>query len=177
MLPDAATRVRQRIARLLEDRGQTQRALARALGHGDQWASNLLSGRSQLTWDDLDKVAAFLRVPPGEIVRVSDEAWELSPTEMRVVRALRMLPPSIREHLVTLADYLIGTTPEEIELLRKIRQLKPEEIQTFERWIGVTLLRLGDGSTSGSRADLVERGTRPAEKTPRIHEPKPKSRP
>ena len=139
--PDAATRVRQRIARLLDDRGHTQRALAKALGHGDQWASNLLSGRSQLTWDDLDKVARFLNVPPSEIVRMSEDAWELSPTEMRTVRALRMLPPAVRDHLVTLADFLIGATPPEVDLLVQIRALDAEEQAQLQHWLDVVLLR------------------------------------
>ncbi len=152
--PDAATRVRQRIARLLEDRGYTQRALAKAVGHGDQWASNLLSGRSLLTWEDLDKVAKFLRVPPSEIVRVSEDAWELTPTEMRVVRALRMLPPAVRDHLVTLADYLIGATPDEVELLKRVRQLTPAELRRIEHWIDVTLLAQGSDPGLATHADL-----------------------
>src|SRR3990167_7636436 len=133
--PDAATRVRQRIARLLDDRGHTQRAFAQALGHGDQWASNLLSGRSQLSWDDLDRTAQFFGVPPGEIVRVSDEPWELSPTEMRLVRALRMLPPTVRDHLVTLADYLIGVVPEEIDRLTMMRELNADDLRVVDQWI------------------------------------------
>ena len=108
---DAPARVRQRIARLLEDRGRTQRALAHHLGHGDQWVSNLMAGRHVLSLKELDRVADFFNVPPGEIVRVADEPWELTPTEMRVVRALRMLPPAIRDHLVTLADTWFGPPP------------------------------------------------------------------
>lgn len=153
--PDAPTRVRQRIARLLDDRGLTQRALARALEHGDQWASNLLSGRQQLAWEDVDKVAKFLRVPPSELVRVSDDAWELTPTEMRVVRALRMLPPTIRDHLVTLADYLIGATPDEVNLLKRIRQLDADELRQIEHWIDVTLLQPGVQPALAGPSDLA----------------------
>lgn len=140
MNPDARTRVRQRIVRLLEDRGKTQRAFAKALGHGDQWASNLLSGRFSLSLEDFDSAAKFLGVPASELVRVSDEPWELSPTEMRVVRALRMLPPAVRDHLVMLTDYLIGATPDEVELLKRVRQLTTEELRQIEHWIDVTLL-------------------------------------
>ena len=161
--PDAATRVRQRIARLLDDRGHTQRALAKALGHGDQWASNLLSGRSQLTWDDLDKVARFLNVPPSEIVRASDDAWELTPTEMRTVRALRMLPPVVRDHLVMLADYLIGATPDEVELLKRVRRLEPEQLRRIEHYMDVELLRADTAPSQASHVDLqATTATRPA---------------
>lgn len=132
---DARTRVRQRIKRLLEDRGQTNRAFAKWLGHQDQWVSNLLAGRFALSLDELDRVALFFRVPPGEIVRVSDEPWELAPTEMRVVRALRMLPPAVRDHLVTLADYLVGATPEEVEILKGVRALSDEDVEVMTNWM------------------------------------------
>lgn len=135
MATDARTRVRQRIKRLLEDRGQTQRAFAKWLGHGDQWASGLFRGDFALSLEDLDRVALFFRVPPSEIVRVSEDPWELSPTEMRVVRALRMLPPAVRDHLVTLADYLIGATPEEVELLKKVRMISDEDVRVLENWL------------------------------------------
>ena len=157
LLPDvdARTRVRQRIRQLLEDRGQTNRALGKWLGHGDQWVSNLLAGRFALSLDEIDRVAAFLNVPPSEIIRLSDDPWELNPTEMRVVRALRMLPPVIRDHLVTLADYLIGATPEEVNLLRQIRQLTADELRMIEHWIDVTLLAQGTEPALAVPADLL----------------------
>lgn len=138
-IPDAKTRVRQRIKRLLEDRGATQRQLAQWLGHGDQWVSNLLAGRHALSLSELDRVAAFFKVPPGEIVRMSEEPWELSPSEMRMMRALRMLPEVVRDHLVTLADYLIGATPDEVEHLKTYRDLSAENQRTVERWTDVLL--------------------------------------
>lgn len=138
-MTDPRTRIRQRIKRLLEDRHRTQRQLAKWLGHGDQWASGLLSGKTPLMLDELDRVALFFRVPPGEIVRISDEPWELAPTEMRVVRALRMLPPAVRDHLVTLADYLIGATPEEVELLKKVRLISDEDVRVMENWLNLRI--------------------------------------
>ena len=130
----ARTRIRQRIRRLLEDRGKTNRALAQWLGHGDQWVSNLLAGRFALSLDELDRVAQFLSVPPSEIVRVSDDPWELSPTEMRAVRALRMLPEHIRDHEVEHLDYLIGVTPEESDHLVEYRELNEKNQRILARW-------------------------------------------
>lgn len=132
--PDARTRIRQRIRRLLEDRGKTNRALAQWLGHGDQWVSNLLAGRFPLSLDELDRVAKFLNVPPSEIVRESDDPWELTPTEMRAIRALRMLPPHIRDHEVEHLDYLIGATPEESQHLVTYRELTQRNQAILERW-------------------------------------------
>ena len=137
---NARERVRLRIKRLLEERGKTQRMFAKALEHGDQWASNFLRGEFALSLDQLDAAAAFLGVPPSELVRQGEDAWELSPSEMRVVRALRMLPPPVREHMVTLTDYLVGTTPDEVELLRRIRNLGIENLHVVEQWIDLKLL-------------------------------------
>lgn len=128
------TRVRQRIKRLLEDRGRTQREFAQWLGHGDQWASNLLRGEFTLSLDEIDRVAAFLNVPPGELVRVSDEPWELTPTEMRVVRALRMLPPPVRDTFAQLADWTIGVLPDELDLLMIIRRLDDDGRRALTHW-------------------------------------------
>lgn len=152
--PDAPTRVRQRITRLLEERGLTNRALAKVIGHTDQWVSNLLAGRMLLSLRDLDAIAKALNVPPGEIVRVADEPWELSPTEMRVVRALRMLPPAVRDHLMLLADYLIGATPDEVELLKRVRQLTPDQLRRIEHYMDVELLRQDTAPSLASHADL-----------------------
>ena len=155
-VPDAKTRLRQRIARLLEDRGKTQRALAVHLGHGDQWASNLMSGRHALAWTDLDRVAQFLRVPPSELVRLSDDPWELTPTEMRVVRAMRMLPPPVRDHFATMIDYTVGSTPDEIQLLTRLRELTPENLDVVEHWIDLKRFEQAHGQTGEGRAEPPE---------------------
>jgi transcriptional regulator with XRE-family HTH domain len=134
-MADARTRIRHRIRHLLEQRGQTNRAFAKWLGHGDQWASNLLAGRFPLSLDELDRAAAFLNVPPSDLIRVSeDEGYELSPSERRVVQAMRALPPPVRDHLMLLADYLVGVTPAEVELLATIRKLEVDELQLVMRW-------------------------------------------
>src|SRR3990167_100347 len=147
----ARTRVRLRIKHLLEERGKTQRLFAKALGHGDQWASNFLRGEFALSLDQIDAAAAFLGVPPSELVREGGDPWELSPSEMRVVRAMRMLPPPVRDHLVTLADYLIGVTPEEVELLNRIRTLTADNLQVVDRWIEMKLFEQARGPAAPDR--------------------------
>ena len=147
----ARTRVRLRIKRLLEERGKTQRMFAKALDHGDQWASNFLRGEFALSLDQIDAAAAFLGVPPSELVREGGDPWELSPSEMRVVRAMRMLPPPVRDHLVTLADYLIGVTPEEVELLNRIRTLTADNLQVVDRWIEMKLFEQARGPAAPDR--------------------------
>ncbi len=135
MAPDVRTRVRLRLKALLEKRGQTNRAFAHWLGHGDQWASNLLAGRFTLSLDELDRAAAFLNVPPSDLVKTTDaDGVELSPSERRVVEAMRTLPIPVRDHLMLLADYLVGVTPNEVELLATIRKLSATEQQRVAHW-------------------------------------------
>lgn len=177
-MPDSAPiRVRQRIKRLLEDRGRTQRDFAQWVGHGDQWASNLLRGEFALSMDDLDRAASFFNVPPSEIVRVSEDPWELSPTEMRVVRALRMLPPPIRDHVAETIDYMIGAYPDEAELLSDIRALNPDNHATLKRW--VDSLRRGQERelTAGELDVLLREVEPPAAPGPRNRRGRMKAKP
>lgn len=167
-LAPARTRVRQRIRRLLEDRGKTGRALGKYLGHTDQWVSNLLAGRFPLKLDELDQVAAFFEVPPSEIVRSATEPWELMPTEMRVVRALRMLPPIIRDHLAELTDYLVGATPDDITLLRRIRQLSSEDLRKIEHWLDLVLLTPSARPETAIPLDLMPTAAPPLRRVSRI---------
>lgn len=125
---DVRTRIRQRIKRLLDDRGLKQRVFAVRMGHSEQWVSNLLRGDFTLTMDDLDRAADALKVPPSEIVRLHDDPWELTPTEMRAIRAIRMLPIAIRDHAVTMLDYTVGVWPDEADLLVEIRALGEEGV-------------------------------------------------
>jgi len=140
MPTDARSRVRQRIKWLLEKRGQTGRAFGEWMGHKDQWVSNLLAGRFALSLDEIDRAASFLNIPPSDLIRVSDDdGYELSPSERRVVSAMRMLPAPVRDHLMLLADYLVGVTPAEVELLAQLRKLTPDEIRQVTHWTDVTL--------------------------------------
>lgn len=147
-------RVRARIEALLEERGMPQRTFAKHLGHGDQWASNLLNRRQTLTMADLDGVADVLGVTTSDLVRRSSDPYELSALESRVVRALRLLPDVIRQHLATLTDYLVGATPAEVVLLHKLRQLDADGLRRIEHFADVTLLKAGIDPAQANLRDL-----------------------
>lgn len=164
---NAAQRVGARIKRRLEELGMTSRAFGRALGHKDAWVSNLLSGKFALSLNELDQVARVLRLPAGELVRESEEGWDLAPTEMRIVRALRLLPVSVREHMMYLADYLVGVVPDEIDMIKKIRALDGKELEKLQHWVDVTLLRLHPEPAPAATLDLGPTLTRPDGPTPR----------
>lgn len=161
----ARERVRLRLKDLLAEHNIDQRTFGKKLGRQrpDQYAWSILSGRAPLALDDLDVAAHVARTTPGELVRgLDEEAWILSPTEMRTVRALRALPPAIRDHLVTLADYLRGVAPEEIELLQRYRQLDPEEQERLVHGLEVLWLTRLDGPGTRSISDRLQKagGTR-----------------
>lgn len=166
---NAARRVSARIKQRLEELGTTNRAFGQSLGRNDAWVSSLLSNKFDLLLRELDRVASVLRLPAGELVRFSDEAWDLTPTEMRVVRSLRMLPPVVRDHIMLLADYLVGATPPEIEFLQRVRRLEDEDRRRIVHWVDVSLgaspttaRPLGPEETSVERAGraLRPRGRR-----------------
>lgn len=136
---NAAARVSRRITERLKERGLTGRALAQRLSHGDGWISGIKLGKWALGLDELDEAAEFLGLTPSDLVRKDGGLWELQPTEQRLVRALRALPPILRDHLVTLAEYLMGVAPDELEMLIAYRQLSPDERRRIQH--GVDVLR------------------------------------
>jgi transcriptional regulator with XRE-family HTH domain len=173
MSSHARTRVRQRIKALLEQRGQTNRAFAQWLGHKDQWASNLLAGRFALSLDEIDRAAAFLNVPPSDLVKVDDaDGVELSPSERRVVNAMRMLPLPVRDHLMLLADYLVGVTPAEVELLATLRKLSATELRRVAHWADVQALGRGTGPVQVDPDGPAQEAAPPAQPARRTRAPK-----
>lgn len=141
---NAAVRVRKRLRNLLTDKGITNRKFGKDLGHGDQWVSNLLAGRFALSLEDLDEAARLVQALPSELVRRDDEeAWILTPSEMRLLRATRQLPQAIRDHLRVLAEYLMGVAPEEIDLLTEFRLLEASDQERVRQ--SVMFLRLPPG--------------------------------
>ena len=137
---NAAERVSRRIWQRLHERGVTGRALAQRLNHGDGWSTGIKQGKWALGLDELDEAATFLQLTPSELVRNdSNELVELRPTEQRLLRAVRQLPPVLRDHLVTHAEFLAGVSPPELEFLLAYRQLTPEEQRRIQH--GVDVLR------------------------------------
>ncbi len=130
---NARERVRHAIRSRLDALGMTGRAFGRAFsanegkGHVDTWVSGLLSGQFALSLDELDEAAYILKVTPAQLVKSDFETAEyLTPTEHRITEAVRRLPPSIRDHLLLLSEYLVGVLPDEIDYLVDLRELRTE---------------------------------------------------
>lgn len=131
--PDT-TNARERVRLALRDRLERLRMTGRAFGKGfsandgkghvDTWVSGLLNGQFGLSLDELDEAARILKTTAAELVRSPyDHSEYLTPTEHRIMEAVRALPPPIRDHFLTLAEYLIGVAPEEVEFLLEYRGL------------------------------------------------------
>jgi hypothetical protein len=113
----ASERVRQRMKEWVEREGHgSQRRLSQAvLGpmgepKSDQWVSDILNRRADLTLRDLDAVAEYLQVPPGWLVRKHDRNYEeLTMAESKVVNFFRQLPDTIRHAWLLIVDYFQST--------------------------------------------------------------------
>jgi hypothetical protein len=104
-------------------------------GHGYQWASNILTGRARLSLDELDEAARILKTTAASLVKSDFETAEyLTPTEHRILEAIRALPPPIRDHVQILAEYLVGVAPEEVDHLMEFRELMPGEREKIQHW-------------------------------------------
>jgi len=137
----ARERVRLAIRRRLDDLGMTGRAFGRSFsanhgkGHVDTWVSGLLNGQFALSLDELDEAARILETKASELVRSPhDHSDYLSPAEYELLTTVRSLPPVMREVLVTLAQYLVGVTPAEIEFLDEYRDLTDDEQGRVRHW-------------------------------------------
>ncbi len=136
ILPDvmnARDRVRHAIRQRLKEIRMTNRAFGKEFsandgkGHVDTWVTGLLKGQFALSLDELDEAARILKMTPAELVKSDFETAEyLTPTEHRIIEAVRRLPPSIRDHLLLLSEYLVGVLPDEIDYLVDLRELRSE---------------------------------------------------
>lgn len=164
---NARERVRLRIIERLNDLGMTGRDFAKHFGHKDGWINAIRDGRNRLNLDDLDIAARVLKTTPGDLVRRGHEAWDLRPTEMRLMRAFRELPPTIQDYLVTLADYLVGVLPDEVVLLNEYRELTAKQQARIRHWTHVMLIAGEPDQGSEAPADLGGIDAPPREQGPR----------
>lgn len=110
----AAERVRQRIREWIasEGRGSQKRLAAAVPGKfgepkTEQWLSDILKGKTDLSLRDIDAVADHLGVPPGILIRRHDRNYEeLTMAESRLLSYYRSWPETIRHTWLTWLEYL-----------------------------------------------------------------------
>lgn len=167
---NARERVRESLRRRLAQLGMSGREFGKHFsanggkGHGDQWVSNLLGGKFSLSLEELDEAARAVRCTAAELVKSPTEYAEYTtPTEHRIIAAVRALPPAIRDHFLMLAEYTMGVAPDEIDHLMEFRALTAEEKQKIRHWTHA--LRLAQEPVPGLSVliDLPHKGERPTD--------------
>lgn len=144
--PSAKDRVRDRLVERLDELGMTAKTFGAKMGKdsGSSWFNAIKAGRNALQLEDLDRAAFHLRLTPSDLVRRGTDLFELRPTESRVIRAIRLLPPIIQDYLVTLAEFLVGVFPEEVDFLHEYRELGEKQRALIRHWAHVMKLGGGD---------------------------------
>ena len=82
-----------RIAKLLDEREQSQSWLARKTGIDQSSLSKVISGKQRLYADQLAEIAAVLGVSPNELLGVPTQPAELPPEEFAALAVVRELGP------------------------------------------------------------------------------------
>jgi len=178
---NARERVRVALRQRLSDLKMTGRAFGRAFsandgaGHVDQWVSNLLNGQFSLSLDELDEAARILKTTAASLVKHPlEQAEYLTPTEHRILEAVRVLPPPIRDHVLTLTEYLVGVAPEEIDHLMEYRQLTSDEQSKVRHWTHALRLAQEPLPALAILREIPEKGSRPTAAEHRTRNPRRK---
>lgn len=83
----------------------TQRELAGKVGKSQPWLVKILSGENALRLDDIDRVAKALGWPPAELIREGEnELIEVTPSELRLLRAFRASDMALRLHFLAVLE-------------------------------------------------------------------------
>lgn len=138
---NARERVRVALKARLDHLQMTNRAFGKAFsanagkGHVDTWVSALLKGQFALSLDELDEAASILKTTATELVKSPQQLSDyLTPTEHRILSAIRVLPPVISDHFLMLAEYLVGLAPDEIDHVLEFRKLTLDEKTKVRHW-------------------------------------------
>ena len=162
---NAAERVRQRVRDLLDQEGRDPEGQRRTRAGLARWIPksaasvtqkiNVPDGKRKFGLDELDRIAKYFDVSPGELVAYEDSAFhELRPAERRWLTHYQNLPRAQRDAFLGLLDYFMAASPAETRLHRivsQLRRLSDEDLQHFEWHVNETV-RLSSGAPSTATA-------------------------
>ncbi len=159
---NAAQRVKRNIRRLLEQQKsgvpkhkKTISGLAAALDQKPNGISTILATDDvpHFKLRDLDEIARYFGIPPASLIQAQDdELWELTPTEMRVLRLWREWPREVQDQLLSVLSYFAALAPSEKQsrrFLAKFRRLQRRDQEYVERTMD-SLLRHISGPSTGA---------------------------
>lgn len=137
----ANVRVRKRIKEWIATQGHgSQHKLAQAVTakfgepRSDQWISDILASRQDVTLRDLDAIADHMKVPPGDLVRKNDRNYlELRMVETKLVRYFRVLPVRVAENWMLWLDFMFQQHEPILPDKIKPGWLSPEDEAEYRR--------------------------------------------
>ena len=108
-VPGLAAKLRRRIRALLEDRGETQIALARRVGVGKSQMSRILKydqHAGAVCIVQVEDMASFFTMPPAELLRTGEEdTMSLSAQEHTLIEYFRLLPDEQKYSLISWLEW------------------------------------------------------------------------
>lgn len=162
---NAAQRVKRNVRRLLQQQRtgfpkhrKTITGLAAALDQKPNGISTILSADDvpHFKMRDLDKIAEYFGVPPAALVQAEGDAlWELTPTEMRVLRLWRDWPREVQDQVLNVLSYFVALAPSEKQsrrFLSKFRRLRLTDQEYVERTMDSLLRHIGGPNTAAPGA-------------------------
>lgn len=114
-MPRLSEQVRLRLREEMARKDMSQRDVAGVLGWSQSRVAHILTGRVEMSVDDLAEFAFGLSISPTEAVR--DHGLEfcadMTPSELRFLEALRQLPQPDQDAVMRLLRVASNTRPQE----------------------------------------------------------------
>lgn len=114
-MPRLSEQVRLRLREEMARKAMSQRDVAGVLGWSQSRVAHILTGRVEMSVDDLAEFAFGLSISPTEAVR--DHGLEfcadMTPSELRFLEALRQLPQPDQDAVMRLLRVASNTRPQE----------------------------------------------------------------
>lgn len=113
VMPDLKDRVRERLREAKHDQGLSERDLADLLRWSHSKVAKKLTGRTEITLDELEALCGAVSISPTEAVRDRGLEFvaEMTPTELRRLELIRRLPKNVLEAV----DVLLNVKRAELE--------------------------------------------------------------
>lgn len=136
----ADERARRRILEWIAQHGRgSQKQLAHSVPgkYGEpkteQWLSDILRGKSDLSLRDLDAIAEAMQVPPGHLVRRADRNYEeLTMAESRLLAYVRSWPETVRYAWMSWLEYLTRFQRDSTFIEKRAKHQRTRKARAFE---------------------------------------------
>jgi transcriptional regulator with XRE-family HTH domain len=120
--------VRLRLREEMDRLDLSQRDVANLLKWSQSKVAHQLTGRVEMSVDDLAELCFALNLNPTEAVRDRGMEFcaEMTPTELRILERIRQLPPPVLAAIMTLLDVRTKTRPEDRHAAATVKKPKSD---------------------------------------------------